>query len=317
MKSILYIVIPCYNEEEVLPITYKLFLNELNTLVQKEKISTKSKIVFVDDGSSDNTWQIISDLAKTYEAIEGIQQSRNRGHQNAVLMGMLDSKDKCDICITIDCDGQDDITTIEQMIDKYHEGYEVVYGVRNNRDTDTIFKKYTALSFYTLLKKMGVNVVYNHADYRLMSKSVLEGLSQFKEVNLFLRGLIPLVGFKNTNVYYKRNARIAGESHYPLKKMLALAIDGITSMSTTPLRIITCLGILVSFLSFSFIFWVIIGYFLGNTLSGWASLVSVICLLCGFQLISIGIIGEYVGKIYLEVKNRPRFIISKRTKHNE
>ena len=317
MKSILYIVIPCYNEEEVLPITYKLFLNELNTLVQKEKISTKSKIVFVDDGSSDNTWQIISDLAKTYEAIEGIQQSRNRGHQNAVLMGMLDSKDKCDICITIDCDGQDDITTIEQMIDKYHEGYEVVYGVRNNRDTDTIFKKYTALSFYTLLKKMGVNVVYNHADYRLMSKSVLEGLSQFKEVNLFLRGLIPLVGFKNTNVYYKRNARIAGESHYPLKKMLALAINGITSMSTTPLRIITCLGILVSFLSFLFIFWVIIGYFLGNTLSGWASLVSVICLLCGFQLISIGIIGEYVGKIYLEVKNRPRFIISKRTKHNE
>lgn len=317
MKSILYIVIPCYNEEEVLPITYKLFLNELNTLVQKEKISTKSKIVFVDDGSSDNTWQIISDLAKTYEAIEGIQQSRNRGHQNAVLMGMLDSKDKCDICITIDCDGQDDVTTIEQMIDKYHEGYEVVYGVRNNRDTDTIFKKYTALGFYTLLKKMGVNVVYNHADYRLMSKSVLEGLSQFKEVNLFLRGLIPLVGFKNTNVYYKRNARIAGESHYPLKKMLALAIDGITSMSTTPLRIITCLGILVSFLSFLFIFWVIIGYFLGNTLSGWASLVSVICLLCGFQLISIGIIGEYVGKIYLEVKNRPRFIISKRTKHNE
>ena len=317
MKSILYIVIPCYNEEEVLPITYKLFLNELNTLVQKEKISTKSKIVFVDDGSSDNTWQIISDLAKTYEAIEGIQQSRNRGHQNAVLMGMLDSKDKCDICITIDCDGQDDVTTIEQMIDKYHEGYEVVYGVRNNRDTDTIFKKYTALSFYTLLKKMGVNVVYNHADYRLMSKSVLEGLSQFKEVNLFLRGLIPLVGFKNTNVYYKRNARIAGESHYPLKKMLALAIDGITSMSTTPLCIITCLGILVSFLSFLFIFWVIIGYFLGNTLSGWASLVSVICLLCGFQLISIGIIGEYVGKIYLEVKNRPRFIISKRTKHNE
>ena len=317
MKSILYIVIPCYNEEEVLPITYKLFLNELNTLVQKEKISTKSKIVFVDDGSSDNTWQIISDLAKNYEAIEGIQQSRNRGHQNAVLMGMLDSKDKGDICITIDCDGQDDVTTIEQMIDKYHEGYEVVYGVRNNRDTDTIFKKYTALSFYTLLKKMGVNVVYNHADYRLMSKSVLEGLSQFKEVNLFLRGLIPLVGFKNTNVYYKRNARIAGESHYPLKKMLALAIDGITSMSTTPLRIITCLGILVSFLSFLFIFWVIIGYFLGNTLSGWASLVSVICLLCGFQLISIGIIVEYVGKIYLEVKNRPRFIISKRTKHNE
>ena len=189
MKSILYIVIPCYNEEEVLPITYKLFLNELNTLVQKEKISTKSKIVFVDDGSSDNTWQIISDLAKTYEAIEGIQQSRNRGHQNAVLMGMLDSKDKCDICITIDCDGQDDVTTIEQMIDKYHEGYEVVYGVRNNRDTDTIFKKYTALSFYTLLKKMGVNVVYNHADYRLMSKSVLEGLSQFKEVNLFNKAI--------------------------------------------------------------------------------------------------------------------------------
>jgi len=234
-----------------------------------------------------------------------------------VLMGMLDSRDKCDICITIDCDGQDDITAIEQMVDKYHEGYEVVYGVRDNRDTDTLFKKYTAQGFYTLLKKMGVDVVYNHADYRLMSKSALDGLSQFKEVNLFLRGLIPLVGFKNTSVYYKRNERLAGESHYPLKKMLALAIDGITSLSTTPLSIITFLGLLISFLSFCFIIWVCIGYFSGNTMSGWASLVSVICLLCGFQLISIGIIGEYIGKIYMEVKGRPRYIISNRTDKNE
>ena len=303
MNDILYIVIPCYNEEKVLPITHKMFLDELNELIKKEKISADSKIVFVDDGSRDETWKIICDLSEQHGSIEGIQQSRNRGHQNAVLMGMLDSRDKCDICITIDCDGQDDITAIEQMVDKYHEGYEVVYGVRDNRDTDTLFKKYTAQGFYTLLKKMGVDVVYNHADYRLMSKSALDGLSQFKEVNLFLRGLIPLVGFKNTSVYYKRNERLAGESHYPLKKMLALAIDGITSLSTTPLRIITFLGLLISFLSFCFIIWVCIGYFSGSTMSGWASLVSVICLLCGFQLISIGIIGEYIGKIYMEVKD--------------
>lgn len=317
MNDILYIVIPCYNEEKVLPITHKMFLDELNELIKKEKISADSKIVFVDDGSRDETWKIICDLSEQYDSIEGIQQSRNRGHQNAVLMGMLDSRDKCDICITIDCDGQDDITAIEQMVDKYHEGYEVVYGVRDNRDTDTLFKKYTAQGFYTLLKKMGVDVVYNHADYRLMSKSALDGLSQFKEVNLFLRGLIPLVGFKNTSVYYKRNERLAGESHYPLKKMLALAIDGITSLSTTPLRIITFLGLLISFLSFCFIIWVCIGYFSGSTMSGWASLVSVICLLCGFQLISIGIIGEYIGKIYMEVKGRPRYIISNRTDKNE
>ena len=317
MNDILYIVIPCYNEEKVLPITHKMFLDELNELIKKEKISADSKIVFVDDGSRDETWKIICDLSEQHGSIEGIQQSRNRGHQNAVLMGMLDSRDKCDICITIDCDGQDDITAIEQMVDKYHEGYEVVYGVRDNRDTDTLFKKYTAQGFYTLLKKMGVDVVYNHADYRLMSKSALDGLSQFKEVNLFLRGLIPLVGFKNTSVYYKRNERLAGESHYPLKKMLALAIDGITSLSTTPLRIITFLGLLISVLSFCFIIWVCIGYFSGSTMSGWASLVSVICLLCGFQLISIGIIGEYIGKIYMEVKGRPRYIISNRTDKNE
>ena len=317
MNDILYIVIPCYNEEKVLPITHKMFLDELNELIKKEKISADSKIVFVDDGSRDETWKIICDLSEQHGSIEGIQQSRNRGHQNAVLMGMLDSRDKCDICITIDCDGQDDITAIEQMVDKYHEGYEVIYGVRDNRDTDTLFKKYTAQGFYTLLKKMGVDVVYNHADYRLMSKSALDGLSQFKEVNLFLRGLIPLVGFKNTSVYYKRNERLAGESHYPLKKMLALAIDGITSLSTTPLRIITFLGLLISFLSFCFIIWVCIGYFSGSTMSGWASLVSVICLLCGFQLISIGIIGEYIGKIYMEVKGRPRYIISNRTDKNE
>lgn len=317
MNDILYIVIPCYNEEKVLPITHKMFLDELNELIKKEKISADSKIVFVDDGSRDETWKIICDLSEQHGSIEGIQQSRNRGHQNAVLMGMLDSRDKCDICITIDCDGQDDITAIEQMVDKYHEGYEVVYGVRDNRDTDTLFKKYTAQGFYTLLKKMGVDVVYNHADYRLMSKSALDGLSQFKEVNLFLRGLIPLVGFKNTSVYYKRNERLAGESHYPLKKMLAFAIDGITSLSTTPLSIITFLGLLISFLSFCFIIWVCIGYFSGSTMSGWASLVSVICLLCGFQLISIGIIGEYIGKIYMEVKGRPRYIISNRTDKNE
>lgn len=313
MNYILYIVIPCYNEEKVLPITHKMFLNELNTLIEKGKINSNSKILFVDDGSNDSTWEIITSLSHQYEFIEGIQQSKNRGHQNAVLLGMIESMDKCDICVTIDCDGQDDITAIEQMIDKYQEGYDVVYGVRDNRDTDTFFKRFTAQGFYTLLKKMGVDVIYNHADYRLMSKAALKGFSQFKEVNLFLRGMVPLVGFKHTCVYYKRNERLAGESHYPLKKMLALAIDGITSLSITPLRIITFLGIIVSCLSFFFVIWVIIGYFSGKTVLGWASIISLICLFCGIQLISVGIIGEYIGKIYMEVKRRPRYIVSGRT----
>jgi glycosyltransferase involved in cell wall biosynthesis len=250
-------------------------------------------------------------LSQKHELIQGIQQSRNRGHQNAVIAGLLDSVNKCDMCISIDCDGQDDIKAIEQMINKYHEGYDVVYGVRDNRDSDTLFKKYTAQLFYYLLKKLGADIVYNHADYRLMSKSAIEGLAKFKEVNLFLRGLVPLVGFKHTEVYYTRTNRLAGSSHYPLSKMLALAIDGITSLSTKPLKLITLLGLVVSLLSFIFIIWVVIGFFFGKTLSGWASLISTLCFLGGIQLICLGIIGEYIGKIYLEVKHRPRYNIEK------
>ena len=313
MANILYLIVPCFNEEKVLPITSKFFLDELSFLINKGAINSESRIVFIDDGSSDNTWNIISELSQKHELIQGIQQSRNRGHQNAVIAGLLDSVNKCDMCISIDCDGQDDIKAIEQMINKYHEGYDVVYGVRDNRDSDTLFKKYTAQLFYHLLKKLGADIVYNHADYRLMSKSAIEGLAKFKEVNLFLRGLVPLVGFKHTEVYYTRTNRLAGSSHYPLSKMLALAIDGITSLSTKPLKLITMLGLLVSFLSFVFIIWVVIGFFFGKTLSGWASLISTLCFLGGIQLICLGIIGEYIGKIYLEVKHRPRYIISNRT----
>jgi glycosyltransferase involved in cell wall biosynthesis len=313
MANILYLIVPCFNEEKVLPITSKFFLDELSFLINKGAINSESRIVFIDDGSSDNTWNIISELSQEHELIQGIQQSRNRGHQNAVIAGLLDSVNKCDMCISIDCDGQDDIKAIEQMIDKYHEGYDVVYGVRDNRDSDTLFKKYTAQLFYYLLKKLGADIVYNHADYRLMSKSAIEGLAKFKEVNLFLRGLVPLVGFKHTEVYYTRTNRLAGSSHYPLSKMLALAIDGITSLSTKPLKLITLLGLVVSLLSFAFIVWVVIGFFFGKTLSGWASLISTLCFLGGIQLICLGIIGEYIGKIYLEVKHRPRYIISNRT----
>ena len=312
MANILYLIVPCFNEEKVLPITSKFFLDELSFLINKGAINSESRIVFIDDGSSDNTWNIISELSQKHELIQGIQQSRNRGHQNAVIAGLLDSVNKCDMCISIDCDGQDDIKAIEQMINKYHEGYDVVYGVRDNRDSDTLFKKYTAQLFYHLLKKLGADIVYNHADYRLMSKSAIEGLAKFKEVNLFLRGLVPLVGFKHTEVYYTRTNRLAGSSHYPLSKMLALAIDGITSLSTKPLKLITLLGLVVSLLSFIFIIWVVIGFFFGKTLSGWASLISTLCFLGGIQLICLGIIGEYIGKIYLEVKHRPRYIISNR-----
>lgn len=313
MANILYLIVPCFNEEKVLPITSKFFLDELSFLINKGSINSESRIVFIDDGSSDNTWNIISELSQKHELIQGIQQSRNRGHQNAVIAGLLDSVNKCDMCISIDCDGQDDIKAIEQMINKYHEGYDVVYGVRDNRDSDTLFKKYTAQLFYYLLKKLGADIVYNHADYRLMSKSAIEGLAKFKEVNLFLRGLVPLVGFKHTEVYYTRTNRLAGSSHYPLSKMLSLAVDGITSLSTKPLKLITLLGLVVSLLSFIFIIWVVIGFFFGKTLSGWASLISTLCFLGGIQLICLGIIGEYIGKIYLEVKHRPRYIISNRT----
>lgn len=309
----LYIIVPCYNEQEVLPITAPLFLEKINELVAENKISRDSRIMFVDDGSKDDTWKKICDFSEKDNHFIGIRQSRNRGHQSAVLAGLMEAKDKCDITISIDCDGQDDINAINKMIYEYLNGAEIVYGVRNNRKTDTVFKKFTAESFYKLLKIMGAEVVYNHADYRLVSSKVLEEFSNFREVNVFLRGMFPLVGFKSTCVYYERKERQAGKSHYPLKKMFALAIDGITSLSIKPIRLITILGILISVLSFLLIIYVLISYFTGNVVPGWSSILVAVCLLGGVQLISIGVIGEYIGKIYLESKRRPRYIISDRT----
>lgn len=313
MEPRLYIIIPCYNEDEVLPITSKMFLEELKLLIEKEKISENSRILFVNDGSKDKTWNLIKELSQKDEHFIGICQSRNRGHQNAVLAGMMEAKDVADITISIDCDGQDDIAAMEEMIDCYRDGCEIVYGVRSNRDTDTFFKRFTAQAFYKLMNKMGAEVVYNYADYRLVSAKVLKEFANFKEVNLFLRGMIPLVGFKSTSVYYKRNERIAGKSHYPLSKMIALAFDGITSLSVKPIRLITGFGIGVSILSFIGVIWAIISEILGKTVAGWSSTVCIVCFMGGIQLICLGVLGEYIGKIYMEVKGRPRYIISERT----
>lgn len=313
MKPTLYVIIPCYNEQEVLPLTAPDFLKELKILQHKDLISLDSKILFVDDGSKDDTWQIISEFSKINPAFCGIRQSRNRGHQNAVLAGLMEAKVACDITISIDCDGQDDISAMEEMVKAYLDGCEVVYGVRSDRSSDTFFKRFTAQSFYKLLNFMGAEVVYNHADYRLISSKVLDEFENFKEVNLFLRGMIPLVGFKNTSVYYERHERMAGESHYPLRKMLSLAFDGITSLSVKPLHLITGLGVFVSILSFIGVIWAVITELGGKTITGWASTVSIICFISSIQLICLGVIGEYIGKIYMEVKNRPRYIISERT----
>lgn len=310
---ILYIVIPCYNEQEVLPITSKEFFAKIDQLVSEKKISDDSRILFVNDGSKDSTWEIICSLSQQNYHYIGISQSRNRGHQNAVLAGLMEAKDHCDITISIDCDGQDDINAMDEMVDAYRDGCEVVYGVRSKRDTDTFFKKCTAEGFYKLLAAMGVDVVFNHADYRLMSARVLQEFQNFKEVNLFLRGMVPLVGFKSTSVFYERHERIAGESHYPLSKMLGLAFDGITSLSVKPLRMITGFGLVVALLSFIGVIWSVITRIAGNPASGWASTTSLICFLGGIQLICLGVLGEYIGKIYLEVKQRPRYIISERT----
>lgn len=312
-RPILWIVIPCYNEEDVLPITAPMFLEQIQTMISKEKISAKSRILFVNDGSKDSTWDIICKLAQDDEHYIGISQSRNRGHQNAVLAGLMEARDVCDITISIDCDGQDDITVMERMVDEYLAGAEVVYGVRSKRDTDTFFKRFTAESFYKLLDKMGVETVYNHADYRLISARVLQEFAGFQEVNIFLRGMIPLVGYKSTTVYYERHERIAGESHYPLSKMLTIAVDGITSLSVRPISIITGAGCVVSLIGFVGIIWAIITAILGNAVPGWASIVCIVCFLGGIQLLSLGVIGEYIGKIYLESKHRPRYIISDKT----
>ena len=312
-EPILYIVIPCYNEQEVLPITAPMFLQKINDLAAAGKISPDSRVLFVNDGSKDRTWGIINELASSDEHYVGICQSRNRGHQNAVLAGLMEAKSCCDITISIDCDGQDDINAMDGMVDAYRDGCDIVYGVRSKRDTDTFFKRFTAESFYKILNAMGAEVVFNHADYRLMSARALEEFAKFKEVNLFLRGMVPLVGFKSTCVTYERHERIAGESHYPLSKMLALAFDGITSLSIKPIRFITGFGVFVALVSFIGVLWAVIEAAMGLTVSGWASMTSIICFVSGVQLICLGVIGEYIGKIYLESKHRPRYIISETT----
>lgn len=313
MKPVLYIVIPCYNEEKVLPVTSGMFLEKLKSLISEAVISDDSRIMFVNDGSRDSTWDIITELSEEEKYFTGISLSRNRGHQNALLAGLLEAEPLCDITISIDCDGQDDINAIDSMVREYFDGAEIVYGVRSSRETDTFFKRTSAQCFYKLMNRMGANVVYNHADYRLLSARVIKELANFKEVNIFLRGMIPLVGFKSTCVYYERHERLAGESHYPLKKMISLALNGITSLSTKPIRIITVFGFIVALLSFVGIIWSVITFALGKTVAGWASLVTIIFFFSGIQLLSLGVIGEYIGKIYLEAKARPRFIIEKRT----
>ena len=313
MTPVLYLIIPCYNEEAVLPVTAPMFLKKIQDLIQSGKISDASRVLFVNDGSSDATWKIICDLALQDKHYIGIAQSRNRGHQNAVLAGLMEAKDLCDITISIDCDGQDDINAVDRMVDAYLDGYDVVYGVRSSRETDSFFKRFTAQSFYKLLSAMGAEVVYNHADYRLMSARVLKEFENFHEVNLYLRGMVPLVGFPSTTVSYSRAERIAGESHYPLKKMLGLAADGITSLSVKPLRLITGFGVFVAILSFIGCVWALITAICGKAVPGWASTTCIVCLVSGVQLISLGIIGEYIGKIYMETKARPRYIIGERT----
>lgn len=312
-EPILWIIVPCYNEEAVLPITAPLFLQKLNGMIAAQKVSETSRILFVNDGSKDRTWEIITELARGDEHFLGIAQSRNRGHQNALLAGLMEAKDRCDVTITIDCDGQDDMNAMDAMVEEYKKGCDVVYGVRSSRKSDSWFKRTTAQSFYRLMSRMGVEMVYDHADYRLVSARVLQHFADFREVNIFLRGMFPLVGFRSGCVYYERHERMAGKSHYPLGKMISFAVEGITSLSVKPLTLIVVLGLITCLLGFIGIIWAIVEVLLGNTIAGWASTVCIILFLGGVQLLSIGVIGEYVGKIYLETKHRPRYIISERT----
>ncbi len=306
----LYLVIPCYNEEEVLPETSKQLRAKYTALMDAGKISSDSKIVFVNDGSKDRTWELITELHAADPVFRGICLSRNKGHQNALMAGLMTVRAECDAAISLDADLQDDINAIDEMVDRFAEGYEVVYGVRSSRKKDSFFKRTTAQGFYKVMKSMGVDTVYNHADYRLMSRRALEALAEFDEVNLFLRGIVPLVGFKSTQVTYERGERFAGESKYPLKKMLAFATEGITSMSIRPIRLIATLGLLVFFFSIGVLIYSIVQRFVGYTVPGWAFLAVSIWALGGIQLLAIGVIGEYIGKIYLETKHRPKFIVS-------
>lgn len=307
----LYLVVPCYNEEEVLLDTSEKLRNKINSLIDGQKITAESRIVFVNDGSRDKTWDIISQLHEEDRIFQGIKLSRNKGHQNALLAGLMTVKDRCDMTISLDADLQDDIDAIDGMVEKFEEGCDVVYGVRSARETDTFFKKFTAEGFYKLIKFMGADIVFNHADYRLMSSRALDGLSQFKEVNLFLRGIVPMVGYKSDSVYYDRKERLAGESKYPLKKMLSFAWEGITSLSTKPIKLITGLGGLIFVISIIMLLYAFISHFSGSTVPGWTSTMLSVWAIGGLQLLAIGIIGEYIGKIYLETKERPKYIVEK------
>lgn len=311
MAHKLMVVIPCYNEEEVLPETSKRLVEKMDSLKAKGYITEDSRVLLVNDGSRDRTWEIICDLHKQNPMFEGVKLSRNRGHQNALLAGLMTARNRCDISISMDADLQDDMDAMDRFIEKYNEGCEIVYGVRNKRETDTFFKRETALMFYRLMKGLGVDITYNHADYRLMSNRALNGLFEFKEVNLFLRGLAPLVGYQSDVVYYDRAERFAGESKYPLKKMLAFAIDGITSFSVKPLRLITTVGMVIFIISLFMLLYALVSWITGNTVTGWTSTLASIWMIGGIQLLCLGVIGEYVGKIYNESKARPRFIIDR------
>lgn len=313
----LYIVVPCYNEEEVLPETSKRLKEKMNQLIKKKKISPDSHVVFVNDGSKDKTWELISSYSEKDHLFGGINLSRNKGHQNALLAGLMTVKEDADMVISMDADLQDDINAVDQFVDEYYKGNDIVYGVRSSRKKDTFFKRTTALAFYRLMSKMGVESVYNHADYRLMSKRALDALENFKEVNLFLRGIMPLIGFKSAIVEYERNERFAGESKYPLKKMLNFALDGITSFSVKPIRFITATGFLISIISVIMFIYTIVRHTLGFTVVGWSSLIISLWFLGGVQILSIGVIGEYIGKIYMETKARPRFIIESYVIHHK
>lgn len=308
-NDILYLVIPCYNEEAVLRETARQLLEKMNSMFDREMISRKSRIMFVNDGSKDKTWEIIEELHASNPIYSGVKLTRNKGHQNALLAGLMTAKEKADMTISLDADLQDDVDVIDQMVEKYYEGNDVVYGVRSARKTDTFFKKFTAQGFYKIMQAMGVEIVYNHADYRLMSRRALIGLAQFKEVNLFLRGIVPLIGYKSDVVTYERHERFAGESKYPLKKMLAFATDGITSFSIKPIRLITTCGILIFAISLVMLLYSLAVHFMGKTVAGWTSMIISIWAIGGLQLLAIGIVGEYIGKIYLETKERPKYII--------
>ena len=309
--KIIYLVVPCYNEEEVLFETASRLKEKMQGLIENKQISDKSKITFVDDGSKDKTWSIIEKLNNTDKIFSGVKLSRNRGHQNALLAGLMTVKDHCDAAISLDADLQDDINVIDKFIEKFNDGCDVVYGVRSERKTDTIFKRTTAQGFYRVMKALGVDIVYNHADYRLMSKRALDSLEGFKEVNLFLRGIVPLIGYKSDVVLYERNERFAGESKYPLKKMLSFAFEGITSFSVKPIRLILVVGILMFLSSLLAILYFLIVWMAGKTVQGWTTVVASIWMLGGIQLLCLGVIGEYIGKIYIESKERPKFIIDR------